>query len=207
MTIGSERSAVQNPFLRYAQEAGWIYLPPEEATRLRRGETGLVLHEVLVRQLQALNPGVVDLQRAEEIAARLVRMRPTIEGNLEAWEFLKGLKTVFIPEERRERNVRLLDPGHVEKNSFHVTDELSFQSGTRRVRLDLVFFINGVPVILVETKASRRLDGMIRALEQVRRYHEDGPELMAVAQLYALTHLIQFLYAATWSLSPKDLFN
>jgi type I restriction enzyme R subunit len=207
MSIGSERTAVQNPFLRYAREAGWTYLPPDEATRLRRGETGLVLHEVLVRQLQALNPGVVDHQRAEDIAGRLVRVRPNIEGNLEAWEFLKGLKTVFVPEEKRERNVRLMDPIRVEANSFHVTDELPFQSGTRRIRLDLVFFVNGIPVIVVETKASTRLDGMIRALEQIRRYHADGPELMAVAQLYALTHLVQFLYAATWSLSPKDLLN
>jgi type I restriction enzyme R subunit len=207
MSVGAERAAVQNPFLRYAQEAGWTYLPPEEATRLRRGETGLVLHEVLVRQLQAFNPGVVNFQRAEDIAGRLVRVRPNIEGNLEAWEFLKGLKTVFVPEEKRERNVCLIDPVHVEANSFHVTDELPFQSGTRRIRLDLVFFVDGIPVIVVETKASRRLDGMIRALEQIRRYHADGPELMSVAQLYALTHLVQFLYAATWSLSPKDLFN
>ncbi|GIV04283.1 MAG: type I deoxyribonuclease HsdR [Fimbriimonadales bacterium] len=207
MSIGAERSAVQSPFLRYAQEAGWTYLPPEEATRLRRGETGLVLYEVLVRQLQALNPGVVDLQRAEDVAGRVVRVRPNIEGNLEAWEFLKGLKTVFVAEEKRERNVRLLDPSRTEANSFHVTDELPYQSGTRRIRLDLVFFVNGIPVVVVETKASKRLDGMVRALEQIRRYHEQGPELMALAQLYALTHLVQFLYAATWSLSPKDLFN
>lgn len=207
MSIGSERVAVQNPFLRYAQEVGWTYLPPEEALRLRRGETGLVLYDVLARQLQALNPGVVDLQRAEEIIARLVRVRPNIEGNLEAWEFLKGLKTVFVPEERRERNVRLVDPVRVELNSFHVTDELPYRSGTRGIRPDLVFFINGIPVIVVETKSSRRLDGMMQALEQIRRYHRDGPGLMALAQLYALTHLIQFLYAATWSLSPKGLFN
>jgi len=208
MSIGAERSAVQTPFLRYAQEVGWTYLPPHEATRLRRGETGLVLHEVLVRQLQALNPGVVDFQRAEDIAGRLVRVRPSIEGNLEAWEFLKGLKTVFVPEEKREYNVRLLDPIRVEANSFHVTDELVFQSGTqRRIRLDLAFFVNGVPVIVVENEAPKRLDGMIQALEQIRRYHEDGPEFMALAQLYALTHLVQFLYAATWRLSPKDLFN
>lgn len=207
MSIGAERGAVQNPFLRYAQEAGWTYLPPDEAKRLRRGETGLVLHDVLVRQLQHLNPGVVDLQRAEEVAQRLARVRPNIEGNLEAWEYLKGLKTVFVPEEKRERNVRLLDPARTEANAFHVTDELTYQSGSRRIRLDLAFFVNGIPVLVVETKASKRLDGMVRALEQIRRYHQDGPELMALAQLYALTHLIQFLYAATWSLSPKDLFN
>ena len=207
VSIGAERTAVQNPFLRYAKEVGWRYLPPEEAARLRRGESGVILHEVLVRRLQALNPGVVDLQRAEAIAGRLVRVRPNIQGNLEAWEFLKGLKTAYVPEHRREYNVRLLDPGCVEANAFHVTDEMVFQSGTRRIRLDLVFFVNGIPVIVVETKSAKRLDGMRRALEQIRRYHDDAPELMAIAQLYALTHLVQFLYAATWSLSPKDLFN
>ena len=31
MKIGSERAAVQNLFIRYAQEAGWTYLPPEDA--------------------------------------------------------------------------------------------------------------------------------------------------------------------------------
>jgi len=39
MPLGGERSAVQNPFLRYATEAGWSYLSPEEALNLRRGAT------------------------------------------------------------------------------------------------------------------------------------------------------------------------
>ncbi|MCX7855897.1 MAG: HsdR family type I site-specific deoxyribonuclease, partial [Anaerolineae bacterium] len=207
MTLGSERRAVQNPFIRYAQEAGWTYLPPDEAKRLRRGETGLLLHEVFVSRVIALNPGVVDLQRAEDLAGRLARVPPNIEGNLQAWEYLKGLKTVFLPEERRERNVRLLDPIHPEANSFHVTDEMTVQSGSRRVRLDVALFVNGIPILAVETKSAHRLDGMALALDQMRRYHQDAPEFFALAQLYALTHLIQFLYAATWCLSPKDLFN
>jgi len=49
--LGNERRAVQDPLIRYAVEAGWTYLLPEEALRLRRGESGIVLHEVLTRQL------------------------------------------------------------------------------------------------------------------------------------------------------------
>ncbi len=206
-TLGSERGTVQNPFIRYAREVGWTYLPPEEARRLRRGETGLLLHDIFVAQVIALNRGTVDLARAEDLAERLARIPPNIEGNFQAWEYLRGLKTVFIPEERRERNVRLLDPLHPEANSFHVTDELTVQSGSRRIRLDLALFVNGIPILAVETKSAHRLDGMTIALEQMRRYHQDAPEFFALAQLYALTHLVQFLYAATWSLSPKDLFN
>ena len=205
--LGSERVAVQQPILRYAEDVGWTYLPPDEALRLRRGEEGVVLHDVLVPQLQRLNPGVVDLLRAREVAERLVRVPPTIAGNLEAWEYLRGLKTVFVAEERRERNVRLLDAANVEANQFHVTDEFAFSNGTQRIRADLVFLVNGVPVILVETKAATRLEGIAEALDQLRRYHREGPELLALLQLHALTHLVQFYYGATWNLSRKALLN
>lgn len=203
----SERDTVQNPLLRYALEAGWTYLPPDEALRLRRGETGLVLHEVLAWQLQRLNPGVVDAQKAEELIKRLLGVQPSIEGNLQAWEFLKGLKTVFVEAERRERNVRFLDPVNVEANTFHVTDEFRFRSRTYTIRPDVVFLVNGIPVLIVETKAAKRLGGIAEALEQIRRYHREGPELMALLQIYALTNLVQYYYGATWNLSRKALFN
>lgn len=50
------------------------------------------------------------------------------EGNLDAWEFLKGLKTVFVEGEKRERNVRFLDPANVAANMFHVTEEFTFSN-------------------------------------------------------------------------------
>jgi len=207
MPLGTERTAVQNPLLRYAQEVGWTYLPRAEAERLRRGTDKPFLHEVLVRQLQCLNPGIVDLARAEAVVKRLALVPPTIEGNLQAWEYLRGLKTVFVEDERRERNIRLLDPNHAAANTFHVTDEFTFSNGSRTVRADAVFLINGVPVIVVETKAAGRLDGIAEALDQIRRYQVETPELMALLQLHSLTHLIQFYYGATWNLSRKALFN
>jgi len=94
--IGGERASVQNPMIRYAQEAGWEYLPADEPLRLRRGEGKALLHDVLVQQLQRLNPGIVDLVRAEQIIARLERMPPTIEGNLQVWEYLVLLPVALL---------------------------------------------------------------------------------------------------------------
>ncbi|MEJ5247681.1 MAG: HsdR family type I site-specific deoxyribonuclease [Caldilinea sp.] len=208
MTLSSERHTVQNPLIRYAAEAGWTYLAPEEALRLRGGEDKPFLQPVLVEQLQRLNPGVVtSAAKAEEVVRRLLSLRADIEGNREAWEHLKGLKTIFVEAERRERNLRLLDAQRPEANRFHVTDEFPFQSGARRIRADVVFLVNGIPVIVVETKAATHLEGIAEALDQIRRYHAEAPDLMAQAQLFALTHLIQFFYGATWSLSRKTLFN
>lgn len=48
MRLSSERGIVQEPLIRYAQEVGWEYLPPEEALRLRGGEASPVLRAVLV---------------------------------------------------------------------------------------------------------------------------------------------------------------
>src|SRR4051812_32922608 len=106
MSLGNEKAAVQNPMVRYAVEAGWTYLPPDEALRLRPGPTSPVLWSVLVPQLRKLNPGVVDQGRAEDVARAFQRVKPTIEGNQVAWEYLKGLRTVFVETDRRERNVR-----------------------------------------------------------------------------------------------------
>jgi type I restriction enzyme R subunit len=208
MNLGSERKVVQNRLLRYAEEVGWTYLPPEDALRLRHGPEQPFLQDVLIKQLQRLNPGVVtSAEQAAEVLTRLLRIRPDIEGNREAWEYLKGLKTVFVQAERRERNLRLLDPQQVEANTFHVTDEFRFHSGPNKIRADVVFLVNGIPVILVETKAATRLEGIAEAFDQVRRYHAEAPELLAQTQLFALTHLVQLFYGATWSLSRKTLFN
>jgi len=204
MNFASERKAVQKPFLRYAQEVGWKYLPPEEALRLRGSKECPVLRSVLIEQLQKLNPGVVDsVEKAEEIVNRLIRVRPNIEGNLEAWEYLTGLKTVFVEAEKREKNIRLLDQENIENNTFHITEEFEFS----KIRPDIVLFVNGIPVIVVEAKSAVKIEGIAEAFDQIRRYHREGPELMAVAQLFALTQLVKFFYGPTWNMTRKALFN
>lgn len=207
MSFRSERDVVQKPLIRYATEVGWTYLSPDDALRLRHGETSPILWDTFIEKAQLLNPGTVDHLKAEEIANRLTRVPPNIEGNLQAWEYLKGLKTVFVEAEKRERNLRLLDFNNPRRNAFHVTDEFTFTNGVHTIRADVVFLINGIPVILIETKAATRLDGIAEGLDQVRRYHREGPELTALLQVFGLTHMIQYYYGTTWNLSQKNLFN
>lgn len=206
-TMPGERAGVQNPLIAYSVEAGWDYLSPGEALRLRRGEDGLTLYEIAVSQLQKLNPAVVDLNRALELIKRIDQVPPTIEGNLQVWEHLRGLRTVYLPEEKRERNVRLIDPDQPERNTFHVTEELVFTNGKYRIRADVAFFINGFPVLIVETKSAIKIEGIAEALDQLRRYHLEGPELMAQVQIQAVTHLVRFYYSPTWNLSRKVLLD
>jgi type I restriction enzyme R subunit len=204
--LGTERSAVQNPLIKYACEIGWEYISPEEALRLRGGKTGLILHEVFANQMLKLNSEFIDNLMIGELIKKLEKLQTTKEGNLQAWEYLKGIKTVHVPKEKRERNVCLIDK-NIKRNVFQVTDEFEFTNGTHTNRFDVVLLINGIPVFFVETKAAHKIGGMAEALDQVRRYHTETPEPMTLLQIYTLTHIVQFYYASTWSFSMKSLFN
>ncbi len=203
----TERRTVQEPMARYSTHVNWVELTPQEADTLRRGTDGLLLYDVFLNQAQRLNPRIVGLREAEDLAARLTRIRANIQGNLEAWEYLRGRKTVFVPAENRERNVRLIDFDHWENNVFHVIQELRYTGGRKPIRIDIAYFVNGIPILLVETKAAHKRDALAEALKQVRRYHEQGAPMLALMQLFAITHLVRFHYGPTWNTTRKALIN
>jgi len=204
--LGVENSAVQIPLIQYACEIGWEYISPEEALRLRGGKTGLILKEIFTNQTLKLNSEFIDNLMIEELIKRIERLPTNIEGNLQAWEYLKGVKTVYVPTEKRERDVTLISRD-INKNIFQVTDEFEYTNGTSTNRFDVVFLINGIPIFFVETKAAHKIGGISEALDQVRRYHSETPEPLTLLQVYTLTHLVQFFYSSTWSFSTKTLFN
>lgn len=204
----SEQSAVQWPMIGYAREIGWEYVSPAEALRLRGGDTGMFFAGVLEARLQRLNPSVVDAVGAAELARKLALLRPSMEGNREALALLQGDGSVFVPAERRERNVRFIDYDDIENNVFHVTDEWT-QRGARSGpnRADVVFLINGIPVAVAETKRAGKRDGLEEGIAQVRRYHRETPELLTLPQVFGVTQLFDLYYGGTWSLNRKNLFD
>ena len=80
----------------------------------------------------------------------------------------------FCARRKRERNVTFIDTQNIDRNTFHVTDEFVFSNGMKTIRPDIVFLINGIPVLVVETKAAHKIEGMSEALEQIKRYHREG---------------------------------
>ncbi|MDQ2807994.1 MAG: HsdR family type I site-specific deoxyribonuclease [Chloroflexota bacterium] len=203
----SERSAVQNPMLRYAEAVGWEYVPPAQALTWRAGDRGLLFTGILSTQLQALNPGVVDAAATAEILRRLGLLRPTMEGNRDLLGWLRGEQSLFVPAENRERQVRLVDFGDPTQNVYHVTDEWRYQGVAHANRADVVFLINGIPVAVAETKRAGKKDGLEEGIAQIRRYHQETPEMLLLPQLFGVTELFNLFYGATWSTARKALFN
>ena len=174
---------------------------------MRRGDTGLYFADVLEAQLMRLNWGILDETLCKEIVRRLNLLNPTLEGNRDALSWLRGERSIFVPDENRERNVTLIDYDTPDNNRFHVTDEWWQRGTVHRNRADVVFLINGIPVAVVETKSADKADGLALGVEQIRRYHGETPEMFITSQLFGVTQLLDFFYGVTWNVSRKNLFN
>ena len=204
----SERSAVQEPMLKYADEIGWQSISPSEAMQIRGGDTtARYFTEVLKAQLLKLNKRVVDDSNCADVMRKLGLLNASLEGNQEALLWMRGERSTFVRSENRERNVTLIDFENPDNNLFHVTDEWSQQNAAHRNRADVVFLINGLPVAVVETKNAGKPDGLALGVDQIRRYHNETPEMFTTAQLFGVTQLLDFFYGVTWNTGRKNLFN
>ncbi|MBT9170950.1 MAG: Type I restriction enzyme EcoR124II R protein [Actinobacteria bacterium] len=205
----SEQNAVQNPLIKYVseKEIGWEYVNRDKAVELRRGETGFFFYDLLKEQIIRLNPGIVDEAKADGIIKDLENVRSSIEGNSDVLRYLKGEKSVYHESEKREVNIKLIDFKNIANNRFHVTDEWQYTNGTYTNRGDVILLINGIPVIIVETKGAHKKEGIAEGVDQIRRYHRETPEFVTHNQIFDVTHMLDFYYGVTWNLDRKGLFK
>jgi type I restriction enzyme R subunit len=206
--LANEAGTVQYPLVKHAEEIGWICVSKDEALHRRGGEAGLFFSKDLEDALLRLNPGVVTSDNVQGIIQRMEAVPSSIEGNRETLEWLRGNRTVYDETEKRHRNVALIDFERLDRNVFHVTSEWTFQSGSKKGnRADVMFLVNGVPVAIIENKNPKLPDAMERAVVQLRRYQLETPELVTAAQVFNVTHLIEYFYGGTWNYSRKGIFR
>ncbi len=199
----TEAATVQFPMVRHAAEIGWTPLPPQAATRKRGGETGLLFRAEIEEALGRFNPWMTaDAIRAT--VEKLEALPPTIEGNREMLAWLRSERQGYDETEQRHRPVRLIDFETPGANVYHVTWEWQLKPPARKGnRADVMFVINGVPAVIVEHKNPTDADAIERGITQLRRYEKETPELMGAAQLFNVTHLLDYWYGVTWNASRR----
>jgi len=167
--LGTEIPTVQKPITKYAGEVGWDIVTRDDALLFRKGENGTLFYRVLEEKLIELNPGLVTSESAVEIIRDIEAVRNNIEGNAEILSWLRGEQSIFDQNEKRRRNVTIVDFSNVSKNIFQVTDEWQYTNGRETNRVDIMFLINGVPVAVVETKSAMKANAIEEALTQIRK--------------------------------------
>ncbi len=82
----------------------------------------------------------------------------------------------------------------------------SSPNGHYGTRQDVVFFINGIPVLVTECKNATKDEGIALGIDQIRRYHDETPELFVPQQLFTATDVIGFSYGVTWNTVRRNIF-
>ncbi|GEP96760.1 type I restriction endonuclease subunit R [Chitinophaga cymbidii] len=191
----------QIPALQLLMKLGYRYLTPEEALEARGGRNANVLLEsILKEQLKKINK--IEYKGREfpfddaNINNGIVALRdlPVYEGFISANQAFYNLVTLgksleqTILGDKKSFTFRYIDWEHPENNVYHVTDEFDVTRTGRKdtYRSDIVLFINGIPMVVIECKSPKLKEPVDKAIEQhARNQQEDG-----IRSLYHYSNLL-----------------
>lgn len=217
MAKPTEHKSVQARILKYANEIGWTIVSQGEAEGRRGFDTSAAsprekaknasrfFSDTLFEKVKEFNPKFKDSKA--DLLRVLDLPLPTIQGNRDFLFYLQGEKTFFSKEENREFNLMLIDYENPANNIFEVTEEFYLFNGQYANREDVVFLINGIPVVVIECKNATKDEAIAIGVDQLRRYHRETPELMVPQQLFTATESIGFSYGVTWNTIRRNIFN
>jgi len=212
----TEHKTVQARILHYAQELGWRFVsrteaeqrrgfdPQVEAKHRARG-VSLFFDQTFDQQVRTFNPRFTDT--TANLLASFSRLHNDIYGNRAFVEQLRNQGKFFDSQDQRERDLMLIDYTQPNRNIFEVTEEFAYHNGHYGVREDVVFLINGIPVLVIECKNANKDEAIALGIDQIRRYHKETPELFVPQQLFSATDAIGFAYGVTWNTIRRNIFN
>ncbi len=181
----------QLPALMLLMKLGYTYLTPDEALAMRGGKTSnVLLEEVLRNQLRRINSIRVNRNKEElfseqniENGVLAIRNIPMEGGYLNGNEALYNLLTLgkafeqSIDGDKKSYTMRFIDWERPERNVYHVTEEFAVtRTGMADTyRPDIVLFVNGIPLVVIECKRPDIKGALEQAISQhLRNQKDDG---------------------------------
>ena len=177
-----ERNHVEKPLLDQLDGLGWeirdLDNKQHPADSFRESFAEVVMLPVLCEQLKAINPWLEEDQ-IEEAARRLTAGFPgtgLLEDNRHIFDLL--LENTSVSENRqtgeKSPTVRFVKFDRPESNRFIAVCQLKVRiPGTEHYIIpDIVLFLNGLPVAVIECKSPKVKDAIPEAIDQLLRYSD-----------------------------------
>ena len=186
----NEYNHAEEPARLLLERLGWTYVPRDVLAPERGDQRNVLLKSRLKAALMRLNQWMTENQ-ADRVIFDLEHIGETgMARNRMVHEYLTyGMSlTVDTKRGRETPTVRFFDFEHPEGglNESVVTTQFRVRRGNDRGRVeddermvipDIVLFVNGIPLVVMEAKSPSLLDvWKSNAVRQLRRYQESGPE-------------------------------
>ena len=197
----AERNHVEKPFLDQLEGLGWSIIDLDTkqtpAETFRENFTEVMMLPLLRQQLKVINPWLEDDQ-VEEVVKQLTASFPgtgLIPNNQHVLKLL--LEGTSVGENRktgeRSPDVRFVDFAHLDNNTFTAVCQFKVRiRGTEHhIYPDIVLFLNGLPVVVVECKSPKVKEPIPEAIDQLMRYSEQrGAKGEGSAELFYYNQFI-----------------
>lgn len=149
-----------------------------------------VLREAMVRINGA------DKTAAVDEAVRKIReffSQPLLPANVQLTDWLQnGLDVTYKTPQGtlRSDHIRILDTAVPSNNTFQVINQWTVVCGQTKKRADIVAFVNGLPIAVIELKSpSREATNSEEAFLQLQNYMRQVPQLFTSAQMLIISDM------------------
>lgn len=163
----SEDTLVEQPAIALFESLGWktgnLYAEwtGSSSSEGRQTQQEVVLEGRLRAALRKLNPDLpneaIDLV-VEELARDRSKLLP-VNANQEVYRLLKDGVPVSVTDEHGHNTLKVakvIDWGNVEENDFFLASQFWVKGDYHTRRTDLLGFVNGIPLLFVELKATHK---------------------------------------------------
>ena len=194
-------SGVEEVCLDYFADLGWEVrygpsIAPDERDPERASYRDVLLEGRLRSAITVLNPHLPTSVVDEVIAT--IRRPESADVLAENWRIYK-LVTAGVPVERRDTNgetrhelASIVDFDHPEVNEFLAINQFTVEGDQSTRRPDIVLFVNGLPLGVVELKVPGEERATLRgAYDQLRTYAAEIPALLAYNTVCVISTAIQ----------------
>ncbi len=176
--MSAEQQGVELPAIAWLQTLGYTHLPGS-AVHVSLRHLAPVLEDVLRPRLLALNPWLASAPGGVDAALLELRKRVTtglasdlLAANQAFWQQVLHRSDIQLTDAQgRMRSVHFLDATDASRNDFHVVSQYVGRSADGATfRPDLLVFVNGLPLAIIECKASHhRLEEALTQLDEYQR--------------------------------------
>ena len=172
-----ELDKVELPALKQLQSLGWSYvegakLSPEESDE-RVSYKDVVLEKKLSSNIRKINPWI-DEDNLSKVVRDITKSTYSnlLEANQTIWEMLTQNISVSqdLGKGKKGQTVHLIDFDNPENNEFLCTNQFKAQGPVQSIKPDIILFVNGLPLGVIECKAPYISHPMKEGINQLLRY-------------------------------------
>lgn len=191
MSIGINEAGYENAIIDLLKELGYQYIHGPD---LDRDYTVPYYESELEDSISRLNPSLS--KEAIENAFQKIKNFDNgelVQRNAVFMDYLQNGIPVNYYEDGEELStiVYLVDYDNPDKNSFIVANQWTFIEKSNR-RPDVIVFLNGLPVVLMELKSPVQEDATIHdAYNQIRNYLQEIPSLFIYNAFCVISDMAQ----------------